>query len=73
MKAVDVRATIPGTITIIHVQDGARVDAGETILEVECMKTLWPVSAPAAGVVRLRAAAGELIGQDQVVATIEAE
>ena len=70
MAQVDVRATIPGSVSVIHVADGSAVDAGETILEIECMKTLWNIVAPAAGIVRLQVGPGEIVAQDQIVATV---
>jgi acetyl-CoA/propionyl-CoA carboxylase biotin carboxyl carrier protein len=71
MTPVEIRATIPGTISVVHVADGSTVADGETIVEVECMKTLWPAMAPVAGVVRLQVALGEMVAQDQVLATIQ--
>jgi 3-methylcrotonyl-CoA carboxylase alpha subunit len=71
MATVEIRATIPGTVSLVHVADGATVDRGETIIEIECMKTMWPLTAPAAGVVRLQAALGEMVAQDQVLAIID--
>jgi acetyl-CoA/propionyl-CoA carboxylase biotin carboxyl carrier protein len=72
MTPVEIRATIPGTISVVHVADGSTVADGETIIEVECMKSLWPLTAPAAGIVRLQVELGEMVAQDQVLAIIEA-
>jgi acetyl-CoA/propionyl-CoA carboxylase, biotin carboxylase, biotin carboxyl carrier protein len=69
--AAEIRATIPGTVSVLHVADGTDVAAGETVVEVECMKTLWPLTAPTAGIVRLQVALGEMVAQDQVLAIIE--
>lgn len=72
MSAVEIRATIPGTVSELSVPDGAAVADGETIGQVECMKTLWAFTAPAAGIVRFQVTLGEMVAQDQVLATIEA-
>lgn len=70
---IEIRAAIPGTVSVVHVDDGATVARDETIAEIECMKMLWPVTAPAAGVVRLHVKLGEMIAQDQVLAIIETQ
>jgi biotin carboxyl carrier protein len=55
------------------VESGMRVEKHDKIIEIESMKTFWPVTAPCAGIVRHRVELGEVVGQDQVVATIETE
>jgi biotin carboxyl carrier protein len=68
---LDVLADIPGTVATLHVADGAQVDKGEPVAEIECMKTFFPIVAPAAGIVRLHVRLGEMVGQDQLIASIE--
>lgn len=60
-----------GTVALRHVEDGAKVAAGETIVEIECMKTLWPAAAPIAGIVRHKAELGQFVSANDVVATVE--
>lgn len=60
-----------GTIAYQHVDDGAAVTKGEPIVEIECMKTLHRIEAPASGVVRHRFELGELVGDGDVLAEIE--
>lgn len=67
----EIRATIPGTVSVLNVADGAHVAGGDNVAEIECMKTLWALSAPIAGTVRLCVVLGEIVGQDQLIATIE--
>ena len=69
----EVRASIPGTVSVLSVPDGAAVDQGEILLEIECMKTLWPLSAPATGIVRFDVQICEVVAQEQLVATVEAD
>ena len=71
MRTTECRAELAGTVSVRLVDDGAQVEAGERILEIECMKTLWGVSAPCAGVIRHKVELGHVVAQDQVVAIIE--
>lgn len=71
MRFVEVRAEMTGSIALRRVDDGAMVEAGEAIAEIECMKTFWPLNAPVAGIVRHKVELGAVVGQDEVVAVIE--
>ena len=71
MAAVDVLSPLTGSVALLRAEDGARVERGDTVLEVESMKTFWPVEAPASGIVRLQVALGEVVGENQLVAIIE--
>ncbi len=62
-----------GTLSHLDVDDGALVEEGERIAEVECMKTYWPLVAAIAGSVRFRLKLGEFVGHGDVVATVESE
>jgi acetyl-CoA/propionyl-CoA carboxylase biotin carboxyl carrier protein len=73
MRTTDCRAEIAGTVALRCADDGASVEAGDRIVEVECMKTLWPIVAPCAGVVRHRIELGQVVAQDEIVAVIESE
>jgi 3-methylcrotonyl-CoA carboxylase alpha subunit len=63
-----VRATMPGTIAAIHVQEGDSVAAGQVVAVLESMKLFMDLKSPAAGTVArvaakpgATAAAGELL------------
>lgn len=73
MKIVRVRSILPGAITVFHVDDGDRVQNGDPILAIECMKQQTDFPAPAAGVVRFKVELGDVVEQDQVLAEIETE
>jgi len=73
MKIVEVCSDIPGALSLWHVEDGSKVEEDEPICEVECMKTLMRVLAPATGTVRYRMSLGEVVGQENVIAVIEVE
>lgn len=62
-----------GTLSYLEVEDGAQVEAGDRIAEVECMKTFWPLTAPIAGKVTFRLKLGDFVGHGDVVAIITSE
>ena len=69
-----VLAPMPGRVVVVHAQPGARVEAGTPLLVMEAMKMELTVRAPQAGVVaELRAAAGEFVEADAVLAVVAAE
>lgn len=68
-----IRSNLPGTASYRFVDDGAKVEKGDKVVAIECMKQLWDLEAPAAGVVQHRVALGEMVEQDFCVATIESE
>lgn len=71
--APELRAAMPGTVVSIAVEEGARVDAGATVLTIEAMKMEHALVAPHSGVVRLRVRSGDLVRRDHVVAVVEPE
>ena len=73
MKIVEVFTDIPGSLAVWHVEDGSRVEEGEAVCEVECMKTMMRVPAPASGILRCKMQLGEVVGQDDVIAEIETQ
>lgn len=73
MKITEVIAPLVGTVSQYLVEDGATVTEGETILEIEAMKMMFGVEAPASGIVRYRVPLGAVVGQDETVAVIEGE
>src|SRR3989442_2039701 len=69
---VDVRASMPGRVVRVNVTPGARVRRGQTLIVLEAMKMQNEIPSPGDGVVReARAAAGETVTADAIVASIE--
>jgi acetyl-CoA/propionyl-CoA carboxylase biotin carboxyl carrier protein len=68
--APELRASMPGTVVAVAVDDGATVDAGATLVTIEAMKMEHALTAPHAGTVSLRVHPGELVRRDQVVAVV---
>lgn len=66
----DLVSPLPGTVVAVHVTDGAPVEAGARLVTIEAMKMEHTVTAPHAGAVRLRTAAGAQVARDEVVATV---
>jgi acetyl-CoA/propionyl-CoA carboxylase biotin carboxyl carrier protein len=64
---------MPGAVVALHVADGAEVEAGDAVASVEAMKMEHVLRAPTRGRVVLRAAVGEQVASDQVVASIEVD
>lgn len=54
------------------VADGEHVEKGDLIGRVESMKMMYDVHAPAAGVLRYKVDLGEIVGQEDAIALIEA-
>lgn len=71
MAAIKVRSAITGTVSFFDVDDGDMVEKGDSIMSVECMKTMYPVVAPSTGKVKILVELGELVENDALVATIE--
>ncbi|HEV6954206.1 MAG TPA: biotin carboxylase N-terminal domain-containing protein [Promicromonospora sp.] len=65
-------AAMPGSLARVEVADGDVVTAGRTLGVLEAMKMELTLAAPADGVVRVRAAAGEQVAARQVLFEIEA-
>ena len=66
-----VLASIYGSLAVIDKPSGSVVKKGETIAQIECMKSFWELIAPADGVIHWRLTLGEVVGQDEIVAQIE--
>ncbi|WP_247647105.1 biotin carboxylase N-terminal domain-containing protein [Arthrobacter sp. E3] len=65
-----VRSPMPGTVTMLNVSNGDKVQAGTVLLAVEAMKMEHQLVAAIAGTVHVGVAVGSLVKADQVVATI---
>ncbi|WNF27186.1 acetyl/propionyl/methylcrotonyl-CoA carboxylase subunit alpha [Streptomyces sp. C11-1] len=64
-------APMPGTVTVVKVAVGDRVEAGQSLLVVEAMKMEHVISAPHAGTVtELDVTAGATVAMDQVLAVV---
>jgi biotin carboxyl carrier protein len=73
MKTVALYAEMTGSVAQFHIEDGQRVEKDETVVDVECMKSYYPLHAPVSGTVRYRVALGDLVNPDDLVAVIETE
>lgn len=64
-------APMPGTVTVVKVAVGDKVEAGQSLLVVEAMKMEHVISAPHAGTVtELDVTAGATVAMDQVLAVV---
>ncbi|GAA4724715.1 acetyl/propionyl/methylcrotonyl-CoA carboxylase subunit alpha [Isoptericola chiayiensis] len=68
---LELRAQMPGTVTATH--PAGPVEAGAAAVVVEAMKMEHPLSAPAAGTLRVLVHPGDQVRLDQVVAVVERE
>ncbi|MDP2682159.1 MAG: sodium-extruding oxaloacetate decarboxylase subunit alpha [Deltaproteobacteria bacterium] len=74
MKKGDVTAPIPGKVTSIKVSEGAKVNAGDTLLTVEAMKMENEVHTPMDGVVKkIYVKVGDSVNPDETLIVIEKE
>jgi propionyl-CoA carboxylase alpha chain len=65
---------MPGTVVMVLVAEGDRVEAGAPVLVLEAMKMQHTVSAPATGtVVELDVKAGVQVAAGEVLAVVEGE
>ena len=63
---------MPGLLTKLHVEPGAKVEAGQPLAVVEAMKMENILRAEKAGTVaELRAAEGDSLAVDQVILELE--
>jgi len=65
-------APMPGRVVVVKAKPGETVAAGQELLVIEAMKMELAIKSPRAGVVaELRAAAGDFVEADAVLATLE--
>lgn len=68
----EIRATMPGAITFVGFEQGARVAKGDKIVVLEAMKTQQAFLAPFDGtVIEVNVAAGSQVAEGDVLAKIE--
>ncbi|WP_202401105.1 ATP-binding protein [Microbacterium sp. TL13] len=61
---------MPGTVVMVHVADGATVEAGDPVLAVEAMKMEHVVRSSVAGTVALHARVGDVVSRGQALAVV---
>lgn len=71
MATAKVTAMTVGSVSQMHAASGSIIKAGESIGEIECMKTLFAIYAPCDGVLRWLVDIGAFVGQDEAIAEIE--
>ncbi len=72
MASRQVTCEIAGKVIRIETAPGARVDEGDPILFIECMKMEIPLVAPRAGTIAaIHVGEGERVAEGQAAATLE--
>ena len=62
---------MPGRVVVVKAAPGDAVEAGQEVLVIEAMKMELSLKAPRAGVIaEVRAAAGDFVEADAVLATL---
>lgn len=69
-RPIPILAPSDGTVAYQYVEEGARVEEGDTVAAVELMKMFNDIPAPCAGTVHFRVGLGEVVAVDDVVAEI---
>src|SRR5690606_30334745 len=69
-----ITSPMPGTVLVVRVEQGERVDAGQPLLVVEAMKMEHTITAPVTSVVTdLPVSAGQKVALDEVLAVVTPE
>jgi acetyl-CoA/propionyl-CoA carboxylase, biotin carboxylase, biotin carboxyl carrier protein len=71
--ADSLEAPMPGTVLLVHAENGQEVEAGEVLVVIESMKMELSIAAPHAGTVQgLDVAVGDRVGLRQILAEVVA-
>ncbi|MEI8267622.1 MAG: acetyl-CoA carboxylase biotin carboxyl carrier protein subunit [Betaproteobacteria bacterium] len=71
-KSGDIRAEVAGQVIALHVEAGARCEAGQELLVVEAMKMEIPVLLDdAVRIVTWHVAPGDMVHEGQLLASVE--
>lgn len=65
-----VRAPLPGTVTVVHVADGTYVTAGQPVVTLEAMKMEHQLKAPLDGIVTIHVQDAQQVRLDQNILTV---
>jgi acetyl-CoA/propionyl-CoA carboxylase biotin carboxyl carrier protein len=72
--AGSLEAPMPGTVLLVHVENGQRVDEGDVLMVIESMKMELAITAPTAGTVEgLELRPGDRVSQRQPLVAVTAE
>lgn len=66
-----IEAEMSGVLAAVSAVSGAIVQEGDSVGEIECMKSFWPIVSPSSGILTWLISLGDMIGQDQIIATVE--
>lgn len=68
----EIKASMAGSIWLIHVSVGEKVEAGQDVIVLESMKMEIPIATEEAGIVReVRMAEGDFVNEGDVILVIE--
>ncbi len=73
MAKIPVHTELTGMLAVQSAEDGAFVQEGDRIGEVECMKAFFPLDAPASGYITWYIELGGVVGPEDVIAEIRQE
>lgn len=68
----EVRAPLAGSIWLVHVEAGAKVEEDDELLVIEALKMENPIYAPRAGTVKeVKVKKGDKVAEDDVLVVLE--
>lgn len=68
---IAIKSPVYGSLTLLYAEDGARLDAGDKVCEIEVMKVFYPVETSHAGILSWSAKLGRLVGEGEILAWIQ--